>query len=195
MMLMHGAMSRVGAACFAATLAASPLLTTPAAWAAPPITPTVTRDAQGRVSRIEGPGYSVSREERPQRSDPARADDAPAAGARTGLRRTSEPVVCSAGTRLELKDVELVVAGAGVIARSGCELVLSGVEIRSGGWALVVEPGARVRVDASILEGRTGSVDVAPGASVSAWSTVFRGPPGRTPRAPEFVDRGGNAWD
>lgn len=195
MMPMHDAMSRGRASIVAAALAAAALLPTTAASAEPRAAPTVTRDAKGRVSRIEGPGYSVSREARAQRADPATPDAAPATDARRGLRTLGEPVVCRAGERLELRDLEIVVAGAGVIARSGCELVISGVEVRSGGWALVVERGARVRVDASILEGSTGSLDAAPGASVSAWSTIFLGPPGRPLRAPDFVDRGGNAWD
>lgn len=156
----------------------------------PPAARTVTRDAAGRISRIEGPGYSVSR-------DPADAAgaDTTATSSRPARQRLQTPVVCARGDRVDLSDVELVAEGAGVIARAGCELRLSGVEVRAGGWALVAEAGARVRVDASVLEGKIGSVDAAPGASLSAWSTVFRGPPGRALHAPDFIDRGGNAWD
>jgi len=158
--------------------------------AEPPAAKTVVRDERGRITRIEGPGYSLSRA-------PALAPEAGTPPAATGPQRSrlEAPVVCSRGVTLELRDVELVTEGAGVIARDGCELRLSAVEIRAGGWALIAEAGARVRVDASVLEGRTGSVDAAPGAALSAWSTVFRGPPGRPLRAPEFIDRGGNAWD
>lgn len=158
--------------------------------AEPPAAKTVTRDATGRISRIEGPGYSVTREPPAPEVAAARTADNPPA-----LRRMQAPVVCARGDSLELTDVELVTEGAGVIARDGCELKLSGVEIRAGGWAVIAEAGARVRVDASVLQGKTGSVDAAPGASLSAWSTVFRGPPGRALRAPEFIDRGGNTWD
>ena len=158
--------------------------------AEPPAAKTVVRDERGRIMRIEGPGYSLSRA--PSLTPEPGAS--PAAN-RPQRSRLEAPVVCSRGDTLELRDVELVTEGAGVIARDGCELRLSAVEIRAGGWALIAEAGARVRVDASVLEGRTGSVDAAPGASLSAWSTVFRGPPGRALRAPEFIDRGGNAWD
>ncbi len=184
--------------CITATLlliagSAAPDGNTPARASGPPAATTVQRDAQGRISRIEGPGYSVSRELPAPESTATSA--AEASVPRPTRRQVQSPVVCKRGQLLELTDVELVAEGAGVIALAGCQLKLSAVEVRVGGWALIAEAGSRVRVDASVLEGKTGSVDAAPGASVSAWSTVFRGPPGRALRAPDFIDRGGNAWD
>ncbi len=166
-------------------------------------TATVVRDPQGRVQKIEGSGFSIERAPGPAR--PAAADRAPTAGiapaaatagAKAGeRRRMTVPFVCGAGEARTLQGVELDVPGAGIVAQRGCTLTLANVRVRSGGWGLVVNPGATVRIDDSLIEGRTGALDLHPGASLSAWATTFRGALGRPVATPQFIDRGGNAWE
>ena len=176
--------------------------TVAAATAAAPI---VVRDPQGRVQVIEGSGFRIERAPAVRAPDAARASAAArsAGGAGTGaatagsegaLRRLSVPVVCGAGETRNLQGVLVDVPGAGIVAERGCTLTIANVHVRSGGWGLVVNPGASVRIDDSVIEGRTGALDLHPGASLSAWATTFRGALGRPAESPQFVDRGGNAW-
>ncbi len=164
---------------------------------------TVVRDPQGRVQRIEGSGFSIERA--PGAARASGADRPPMAGAMSAAtttvasagerRRLTVPFVCGAGEARTLQGVELDVPGAGIVAERGCTLTLANVRVRSGGWGLVVNPGATVRIDDSLVEGRTGALDLHPGASLSAWATTFRGALGRPAATPQFVDRGGNAWE
>jgi hypothetical protein len=169
-----------------------------AAPAMAPLSPTVTRDRAGRVSRIEGPGFSVERSgaaarERTAASTAAAAPaTTPGASART---RRLAPIVCADGERRSVEFVEIVVPGAGIVAERGCTLQLSNVKVRAGGWGLVVNAGAQVRIDSSLIEGQTGAVDIYPGAVLSSWATTFRGAFSRPATAGEFIDRGGNVTD
>ncbi len=155
----------------------------------------VTRDDAGRVSRIEGAGFSLQRID-PATPDPATggATDRPAGGS-PRRQRIETPLVCAAGETRVAENLEIVAAGAGIVAERGCTLSLANVQVRAGGWGLVVNPGATVRIDASLIEGRTGAVDLYPGGTLSAWASTFRGPLGRPVAPPSFVDRGGNLWD
>ena len=161
---------------------------------------TVVRDPQGRVSKIEGSGFSIERSAASARATTplvtAAATPAPLAKDRLAeRRRISVPFVCGAGESRALQGVDLDVPGAGIVAERGCTLTVANVRVRAGGWGLVVNPGATVRIDDSLVEGRTGALDLYPGGSLSAWATTFRGALGRPVATPQFVDRGGNAWD
>lgn len=175
--------------------------TVAAATAAAPI---VVRDPQGRVQVIEGSGFRIERAPAARAAGAARIRAAAGtagagsgvatAGSEGALRRLSVPVVCGAGETRSLQGVLVDVPGAGIVAERGCTLTIANVHVRSGGWGLVVNPGASVRIDDSMVEGRTGALDLHPGASLSAWATTFRGALGRPAEPPQFVDRGGNAW-
>ncbi len=167
---------------------------------------TVIRDGQGRVSRIEGSGFSIERSTGPSgatvpagtpatRSAAAAPGSTPTGGTVVERRRVSTPIVCGAGETRALQGVDLDVPGAGIVAERGCTLTIANARVRAGGWGIVVNPGANVRIDDSLIEGRTGALDLYPGGSLSAWATTFRGALGRPVATPQFVDRGGNTWE
>jgi hypothetical protein len=181
------------------TAAAAGTAGSPAGLPTAAMAPRIVRDPQGRVQRIEGSGFSIERAPATPGTAmlPATAGAiAPAAGTGSAVqRRITVPIVCGAGETRALQGVELDVPGAGIVAERGCTLALANVRIRAGGWGLVVNPGASVRIDDSLVEGRTGALDLHPGGSLSAWATTFRGALGRPVDRPQFVDRGGNAWE
>ncbi len=163
--------------------------------------PLVTRDSTGRVARLEGPGFSVTRLSgaaagSPTATNGAAATDGPA-GAQPGeqRRRVQRSVVCGPNQRLTIEATDIDVTGAGIVAERGCDLRISNSRVIAGGWGLVINPGATVRIDASLIEGRTGSLDAYAGGTLSAWGSTFKGATSRPMSgSADFVDRGGNIW-
>ncbi len=159
--------------------------------------PAIERDRQGRISRIDGPGYSVQRvtraESRSTRAESGGAVSTPSAAA--GERRRLDAVVCGAGQSLEINGAEIRSSAAGVVALNGCRLTLSNSRIIAGNWGLIVNEGATVRLDNTVVEGAAGSLDVYPGGTLAAWASTFRGAIGRPLDSSGFRDLGGNLFE
>ncbi len=190
-----------------ATASAEPPMEPPASPDARPASPgaarapLVTRDSTGRIARLEGPGFSVTRlpgtpGASAKATDAAAVNDAPADSQRGAQRRRVErSIVCGPNQRLTIEDTDIEVTGAGIVAERGCDLRIANSRVVAGGWGLVINPGATVRIDASLIEGRTGSLDAYAGGTLSAWGSTFKGASSRPMTASaDFIDRGGNVW-
>lgn len=103
------------------------------------------------------------------------------------------PVRCSGGQDVRLKDAYISTPGVAIQVSGGCDVVIENSQIVSGEAAIVVSGGGDVKVRGSLIQGSQASFALSGGADVVIENSRIVGPVQRSGGA-SLRDRGGNVW-